>query len=216
MLGDLWQWALRRNAPEQDDLGTFWRQTVRWLIAEAPRRVELKIDEAKAGDEIVRIHATARTKDFLADDNASIELTITRPNGESSQLLADPGDTEAGQYVAEYWPQEPGGYRVSARVITGEGDIVLPHDAGWVRAPHEQEFQQLELNRSWLTQLAQQTNGRVVDPDDIGNFAKYLRRRDVPVTEQWVAPLWHQAWVLALALFCLCAEWGLRRWKGLS
>jgi hypothetical protein len=27
--------------------------------------------------------------------------------------------------------------------------------------------------------------------------------------------VWHQPWVFLLAILCLTAEWGLRRWKGL-
>jgi hypothetical protein len=29
-------------------------------------------------------------------------------------------------------------------------------------------------------------------------------------------PLWHTAWVFALAVACLIAEWALRRWRGLA
>ena len=39
--------------------------------------------------------------------------------------------------------------------------------------------------------------------------------RHADVTEPYVSPVWHQPWVFLLAILCLTAEWGLRRWKGL-
>jgi hypothetical protein len=33
--------------------------------------------------------------------------------------------------------------------------------------------------------------------------------------ESWSQPAWHTPVVFALAVLCLAAEWGLRRWRGL-
>jgi len=33
--------------------------------------------------------------------------------------------------------------------------------------------------------------------------------------ETWSHPAWHTPWVFALAVACLLAEWGLRRWRGM-
>jgi hypothetical protein len=66
-----------------------------------------------------------------------------------------------------------------------------------------------------LKELAERTRGEVVALDDLEEFVASLPNRHAPVTERWVYPIWHQPWVLAFALCCLCAEWGLRRWRGL-
>jgi hypothetical protein len=215
LLGDLWHWALNRPRMETDDLATFWRQSMRWLVAESPQRAELRVN-SEAGSAAVRLEVAVRDADFEADDDASVEMVVTRPSGDSTKLSLEPSSELAGVYAAEYWPQENGGYRVTARVIAGQGEPLIARDQGWVTAPEQSEFDRLELNVNGLSQLAAETGGQLIDPEQISQFVANRRRQPVPVTEHWVAPLWHQAWVFAAAIFCLCAEWGLRRWKGLT
>ena len=43
LIGDLWRWGLRRASVAEDDLDRSWRQTVRWLVADVPHRVELTL-----------------------------------------------------------------------------------------------------------------------------------------------------------------------------
>ncbi len=50
---------------------------------------------------------------------------------------------------------------------------------------------------------------------DLEKFVGGLPTRSAEITEPYVRPVWHQAWVFLLAIACLSAEWGLRRWKGL-
>ncbi|MCA9171863.1 MAG: hypothetical protein KDB23_29545, partial [Planctomycetales bacterium] len=216
MIGDLWQWSISRPEVERDDLATFWRQTLRWLVAETPRHTDVSIEEGQHGDGRVLLTATVRNAEFQADDDATVEFQVTDPNGETQKLTADPGDTEPGRYVAEYWATVSGGYRVSTRVVTHDNEVLLPRDAGWVQAPEEREFRDLAVQTDYLRQLAERSGGECVTPDSVAQFVETLPTRRVPVTEPWVAPLWHQAWVFACAVGCLCAEWGLRRWKGLS
>ena len=47
MIGDFWQWYARTEETN-DDLFKAWRQTMRWLTADVPRRAEL--DFSPAGD----------------------------------------------------------------------------------------------------------------------------------------------------------------------
>jgi len=47
------------------------------------------------------------------------------------------------------------------------------------------------------------------------SFAATLPTRHADITEPYIRPIWHTPWVFALAILCLTAEWGLRRWKGL-
>ena len=96
------------------------------------------------------------------------------------------------------------------------GNTLPAVEAGWVFAPQEREFERLDVHGDLLTQLATVSGGHAVHPQEIAEFVSGLKRQPVPITEHWVAPLWHQAWVFSLAIVCLCAEWGLRRWKGLT
>jgi uncharacterized membrane protein len=216
LIGDLWRWSLRRENVDQDDLAMFWRQATRWLVAEVPRRAEIQVTESSEGADAVRLRVVVRTDEFAPDDEASVEIRVTRPNGETVVLNPLPSDEEAGAYDADFWPQESGGYRVSAKIVTHEAKPLIVRDSGWVTAPEESEFQRLTVDDTRLSQLASSSGGGTLTPDEVDELPQRLQREPVPVTEHWVSPLWHQGWVLGLALACLCGEWGLRRWKGLT
>jgi len=58
--------------------------------------------------------------------------------------------------------------------------------------------------------------GQAKPPSDKIELAASLPHRNVPITETWTTPFWHQPAVFLFALLCFVAEWGLRRWKGLA
>jgi hypothetical protein len=55
----------------------------------------------------------------------------------------------------------------------------------------------------------------MVKPADLDKFVVTLPTRHAQITEPYIRPFWHQSWIFLLAIACLAAEWGLRRWKGL-
>jgi hypothetical protein len=149
-------------------------------------------------------------------DNATVELTIEPLEGEPLSLTAEMHGSEPGVYTASYWARQPGGYRVLAKVTAADGSFVGTASSGWTAEAGAAEFRDLRPNRQWLQQMAEATGGEVIREDRLQAFANDLPSRKVPVTETWVYPLWHRAWVMSLAMICLCCEWGLRRWKGLA
>jgi len=232
LIGDWWRWSMHRPAPlppglgegskppeasraRRDDPAQAWRQLTRWLVNDVPRRVELEVrsdDDGRSVDVLVRV----RDEQYLPLDNAAVMLTVTPPQGETYELTAEMGDTEAGLYRASCWSQQPGGYRVDAQVTAADGSAVGSDAAGWTSQPDANEMAQLGTNRELLEQIAEQSGGEVIAESDLEQFAADLPTRKVPVTETWVYPLWHRPWVMVTAILCLCGEWGLRRWKGLA
>ena len=63
--------------------------------------------------------------------------------------------------------------------------------------------------------MAERTGGSVVETDALDAFAAGLVHAEVPITEEELDPLWHRWWVFSLAALLLCAEWGVRRYRGL-
>ena len=216
LLGDLWRWTMRRAPQQADDLSVFWRQTVRWLVADMPQRVEIRCRFAEADPARSQIEVRVRDAGFEPDDGANVRLAVTTPQGQTVPLAAQVSDQEAGLFTADYWCAEPGGYRVTAQVTTADGLALRARESGWTSQPAAREFHQLQVNRQLLEKLARDTGGEIVDPREINSFVAQLPNRRLPVMEPWIDPLWHHPWVFLLAISCLCAEWGLRRWKGLA
>ena len=216
MIGDMWRWGLRRKLDQENHLAKAWRQTVRWLVADVPRRIELEARRKQGSPRTaVQLQVRVRGLEFKPMDNASVELVITTPGGKKHRLHADAGDDQAGTYLATYVPRQSGAYRAQAVVTAADGSHVGEEEAGWTAEPAANEFRRLTPDVAPLKRIANETGGEVIPANRLHRFVSDLPNRKIPITEPWVYPLWHQPLVFLLAVACLTAEWGLRRWKGL-
>lgn len=218
LLGDLWRWQLDRTDEqrERDDLGKAWRQTIRWLIADVPDRIELKATaQDEFGQPLTRLEARIRNSEFQAQDNAAVNVSLKLPDNSIVTQAAEPSLQEAGLYEATFASRVSGPYRVTVDVADAEGKALGKAETGWVADPAAEEFQRVAPNTELLESLAKQTGGEIVRAGDLESFVRSLPTRQAPLTEAYTTPLWHQPWILALVVSCLCAEWALRRWRGL-
>jgi hypothetical protein len=228
LIGDIWRWGMHDEQMHRD-MDKAWRQTIRWLIADVPKRIEFyaapKRDDP---NQAMTLQVRARDKEFRPLDNATVKITVM-PVGSGSEngpalpdrtntvhITAEPALSEAGVYETAYVPRATGGFLAEATVTDAEGVEVGRAQAGWASDPAAEEFKSLRPNRALLENLARQTGGEVVAASDLESFAAKLPNRNAPITESWSRPLWHQPAVFLLALACFAAEWGLRRWKGLA
>ena len=219
-LGDFWRWAMAD--PElHKDFAKAWRQMLRWLVADVPRRVELE-SAVVPGDpnQAVRLTIKARDPEFNALDNANVSLRVAaigddgKP-GEPIRLSVEPSNTESGIYSAVYVPRGTGGFLAQTSVTNAAGVEIGKDQAGWTTDLAAEEFKSLQPNRALLEQLARRTGGRVLQADDLSGFVADLPAKPSPIMEAWTQPLWHTPMVFAFALACFLAEWGLRRWRGM-
>jgi uncharacterized membrane protein len=216
LIGDLWRWGLRRPEPKESDLEKSWRQTVRWLVSDVPKPVEVETKRAADGAlPSVEIVVRARDKQFQPLDNAQVMLKVHTPDKRHIELVADATGAAAGEYRATFAPRDSGAYRAEVVVTAPDGSDVGTREAGWAVEPETEEFRTLAVNRPLLDRIAQETGGEVVTIAGLESFVGSLPNRKIPVTENWTWPLWHQWGVLTLAISCLVGEWGLRRWRGL-
>ena len=215
LIGDMWRWAMQRKTTDNQDLPQLWRQTIRWLVSEVPRQVDVRVAAQPDPTKPVQIDVTVQDEEFKPLDNAKVHLAVRDPTGETMTLSVEPSDEKAGVYTAHYWPSASGGYRAIASVAAPDGTELGERTTGWTSEPAAAEYRSLQPNRELLNQIARQTGGDVISQNALAKFVASLPDRKVAITEHWVYPLWHRPWVLMFAIVCLCGEWGLRRWKGL-
>lgn len=215
MIGDMWRWTMRRSKEDSDDLAQCWRQIARWLTADVPRRLEIEIVPPQDVNDPHTIAIKLRDENFRPLDNAQLEIKVLPPNGNLIPIDGSPDREQPGLVTANFWSQADGAYVVSVKATDQDGTLVGEAESGWTAEPSANEYRNLTPDLEPLANLAQQSGGEVIDVDNLDNFVASLPTRRVPVTETRIEPLWHRAGWLTLTILCLCAEWGLRRWRGL-
>ncbi len=217
LIGDLWRWGLRRANPTETDLDRSWRQTVRWLVADVPRRVEVALkSRPDAPSPTVDLTVRVRDSQYRPLDDAKVAIDVTLPDAGHLSVDAEPLADEPGAYLASITTAQPGPYRFQAAATAADGTSIGIQDAGWAAQPSADEFARLEPNRDAMTAIAARTHGEVVDGDRLEAFVAGLPSRSAPIVEPWTAPLWHQPFFFLIAILCLAAEWGIRRINGLA
>jgi len=221
LIGDFWRWGMQ-NPEARNDMEKTWRQLVRWLVSDIPKRVEIAsepIPEDPNG--AIRVEVRVRDAQFQPADNAAVSIEVepitfgTAPSTNTLTLRAEPALTEPGLYEASYIPRTPGGFRANAKVQNALGAEEGRAETGWSSDPVAEEFRSLVPNLPLLEEIARKTGGRVVPAEGLGAFVQELPTHTAPVMESWSHPAWHTPYLFAFALACFIAEWGLRRVKGL-
>lgn len=216
MIGDLWRWGLRNDGPKESPLGQSWRQMVRWLIADVPKSIQMRVAPLDESSRTYRIVTSVKDAAFKAADNAKVTVTITSPDGTTTSALCEPSTTSIGEYEALLVAEAEGVYTATADVKAAEGTTLGTAQTGWVYEPSARELQSIGDDTNTLAQIATETGGEVIAWDGLENFVSQLPSKKVPVMETRVIPLWHQSWVLITAITFICIEWGMRRRYGLS
>jgi uncharacterized membrane protein len=217
-IGDIWRWGMK-DSDKHSDMDKFWRQTLRWLVADVPERIILQAtDKPDLTNQPLELRVNARDKEFEPMDNVEVSIEVDDPQSDQTILKAEPVLNETGIFKAVYVPRSNGGYLAKAIVKDAEGNDIGNAETGWATELDAMEFKSIKTNRPLLEKIAQQTGGRVIEADDLNSFVHSLPNKEVPVTETWTRPLWDLPWVsqtiFMLVLLCFIGEWALRRWKG--
>ncbi|MDM4014256.1 hypothetical protein [Roseiconus lacunae] len=215
LIADYWRWAMNAEPGQADDSYQSWRQMVRWLVGDVPRRTEIVTrDDPETGAVILEIESFDEA--YAPLENGDVKLTVRQPNGAVVPLSVQPVPERPGVVRTSFFDDSAGAYVANAEVRSADGEVVGTPSSGWTRQIAGREFDHIGFNRGLMEKIAQKSGGKLIDESNLDRFAQQLNSEKVPVMETWVYPIWHRGWVLSLALGCLCAEWGLRRYRGLA
>ncbi len=214
-IADFWRWGMK-DPEQQENLARSWRQLVRWAINEVPSRVELEKEEVNSGPlPLTKLSVRVQTKTFDPQDDATVILTVSHQDGETSTLSAEPSLTDPGLFTTEYASENPSGYRVQASVLDGEGEEIGTDEIARTINPEADEFAKLGPNQSTLERIAAETGGKMLRLDELAELPALLKTLDLPISEVRQRPLWHTPWLFLIALACFLGEWVIRRRQGI-
>jgi hypothetical protein len=213
----LWRWAFL--PPDLESYGKvyeeFWTQTVRWMVSESDflpgQNISLRTDRAGyAPNETVTFLGYLRGRKAAAPS----ALTLTRPDGTTTQVGAATGDGKRADFTATYRPTQPGEYIAS---VPAPGAKAAPVSTVFTVFPGHEE----DLNRSadpdLMRQIAATSGGYALAPGDVSGLPERLQAAEQAKqrkTEPRTA--WDRPWVLAFLFLLLAAEWWIRRRSGMA
>lgn len=212
--------AIPRGTPTEDlsDHARASRQLIRWLVADVPKRMDVVVNEDPAlGTGSVKLTAFVRGSDFEARENADVKFSVVGPDGQTFELTGEPSDSVAGLFESSIAASQPGAWQVSVTAMVSDDAATSPLIAstGWASQPDQKEMKSVQVDHSFLDQLARVTGGRTVPLTDLESFIRTLPHSNAPLVEIWSWPIWHSWWIFLTAIACLAADWTLRRRRGL-
>ncbi len=212
---DSWLWQML-NEVDDVTFESYWRQLLRWLVADVPSRVMVAAagDQAAPGD-AVELNAEISDRSFLKVNNAAAVARVTSPSGNVSEMPLEWSVTRDGQYKASFTPSEKGLYRVDVRARMGTDSIVS--DPSYVASGDlSTEYFGAEMRAPLLKRIADETGGRFYTGDNVAQLAKDIVFTDAGNTVVDRKDLWDMPIVFLFILVLVTSEWGYRKLRGLA
>lgn len=217
---DFWLWQMHADMPVEDQTHEIlWRRLLRFLAADAPRRVEASAAPANAlPGERVRITARVLDESYLAVNRAAVEAAVETESGEVEVVPLRWTGQRHGEYSAAFVPTNPGLHRISVSAgseTPGTASDPPSATAFFEVGNVEDEFFGTETDRALLSRIASETDGRLFESDEARALVADLSFSETGATVVERRDLWNMpALFFALVVF-LTAEWSLRRAWGL-
>ncbi len=219
--GETWPW-FRASEDSQAAHRRFWRQVVLWLAHKensGEGRLDLRLDRRRiAVGQKLEVTALARDDKEAPLTDVQYQATVTpmapgqATRVEPIELFTQQGAEARGSYLAA---GAPGQYTVTV-VATQAGKEVGRASSRFLVFEDDRELENPAANLGLLRQLAEQTGGEYLAPEEL---AAYLAKLDpeafTRVETQVEYRLWDNWPFLLLFVAVLAAEWFLRKRKGL-
>jgi len=206
---ETYRWAFARDAAASAYHARFWRNLVLWLAGGGGTRgkdirIELSSHRVRRGE-------TVRIVQHLPTGTVKrAELLIRKPNGDT--------DTFSGVRGAlEFRPDIAGDYEIQLTAYDKDGKEIGRDTAKFVVYSSETELENPSADLDLLRRVAALTHGAfyLVGQED----QLFAQLRGIGQIKVWkrarLQPLWQTRLVLLIFFVAVCAEWLLRRLKGL-
>jgi hypothetical protein len=201
--------------PSTDDTyERFWRQAVRWLSKDSPDPVSIALPEALSTGDTGTLQVEVRTRAFEPLTDAQVSVRVTAPGGETSETHPVLADARAGRYASETRFAVPGVYRVTADARRG-GTVIGTATRWMLVGGTDREMADPRLNEDVLRRVSRASGGAYLAATEASRLSSRLSPLDEAPAAPRLQDLWHSAWVFAIVVALLGAEWWLRRRWGL-
>ena len=170
-----WRWKMLLPSTDQT-FDMFWKQTARWLGAEAPEPVMLRVEGGRAEGDTLHIDVVVADAVFAPVIDADVRVRVTDPHGDTREVSATLVAGGTGRYVAEVEPTRRGVYRVTAVADRGAGELGRAVTAVLVGGA-DLELADPRRQDAVLRRVAEASGGRLLDAARIDELVGALRAK---------------------------------------
>jgi uncharacterized membrane protein len=205
-----WRWKMLQDHTDTTDF-TFWKQLMRWLVTETPGQVTTSTPHQVLSDDThVPLRAVVRDKTYSVVPGATVEATITRPDGAVSTVELKPDPLEPGTYTGDYTADKPGAY--VTEVVAHQDKTELGRDTMTFRREDgvAENFGAAQ-NKDLLEKLSSDTNGNYYTPSQAKRLPDEIAVSEAGITAHDNLDLWDMPILFLLVLSIRGGEWLLRR-----
>ncbi|MBM3335818.1 hypothetical protein FJY63_14260 [Candidatus Sumerlaeota bacterium] len=209
-----WQWRLRA---EEDDRKheRLWRQIVRSLVRQTPEPIQLRAkQDAYVMGKPVLLKFAVRDAVFDAREGLGAAVKATAPSGREMGLPVEESIHETGLYSCEFFPLEPGTYKLSLTATDDQGRTIGSLEEAVLAEPDQREFQQAQYNPSFLGEISKHTGGAFLTIDEMAKLPDRIPWRPSERAEEARVHLWRFPIFYFGLVSLMITEWYLRRKKG--
>jgi uncharacterized membrane protein len=218
---DSWLWQMHASIPVEDQTHeTFWRQTLRWLLAGVPDAVTVAASTEKpVPGEALTLRAEVRDSQFVPVNGAEVVAEVTAPSGAVTNVPMEWGVARDGEYRAAFTPAEAGVHEVRVtwkRPGAAAAAAIASEPAHFDAAESREEYFAAGMRAPLLRRIAEETGGRFYTPATVRTLPEDLRyaRGGVTVVER--KELWDMPITFLLLGVLVAGEWGYRRVRGMA
>lgn len=214
-----WRWQMMLPAADQSH-ERVWRQLLRWLSVSALERVTIEFDREfyHVGDR-VEVTATVRDINYQPDNNASVWVHLTGPEGELLDAAMEWDIDRDGVYRASFEVQNEGVFDLLVDVASAAGEADRSDTermTAFVVTPSLREFTSAGRDTALLERIAEVSAGRYYNVGQTASLVNDITYTPNAYSVEVQEDLWDTPLLLLLLILLLCADWVARRFKGLS
>lgn len=205
-----WRWKMLQDHTDRTH-AMFWQQLLRWVVNETPGPVLSSTPHQVLSDDThLPLRVSVRDKTYMTVSGATVQTTITRPDGSSDVVDLKPDPLEPGTYTSDYTADKPGTYVVETTARQDKTD--LGRDTlTFRREDGVAENFGAAQNRDLLEKLSSDTGGSYYTPSNAKKLIDEIAVSEAGITAHDNLDLWDMPILFLLVILIRGGEWLLRR-----
>ena len=209
-----WRWKMLQDHTDKSH-ATYWSQLLRWLVTETPGEVLSSTPKQVLPDDThVPLRVSVRDRNYDTVSGATVQTTISRPDGNSEVVDLKPDPLEPGTYTGDYTAEKPGTYvaETVARQTLNNVKTEFGNDTlTFRREDGVAENFGAAQNKDLLEKLSSDTGGNYYTPANAKRLPDEVAVSEAGITGHDNLDIWDMPILFLLVILIRGGEWILRR-----